>query len=263
MMILHQRRSVPYYSFELLAQYPQVLNAVFTRLGADRPAHWGLNVGSSVGDAPEAVESNHHLLYRTLELTGSEVVTTRQVHGNNVAVVGKRDCGTVIPEADALVTSEAGVVLMMRFADCVPILLYDPSTEAVGLVHAGWRGTASEVARRALVAMKGHFGSRFENVVAALGPAIGPCCYQVEPDVAQLLAATLEKPSAAITVTNDGHYSLDLWEANGQQLTSMGVGRLEISRICTSCHVSEFFSHRAEAGKTGRFAVLCGIRAES
>jgi YfiH family protein len=261
-MIRNQDGNVPYYSFEVLAQYPHVLNAIFTRLGADRPRRWGLNVGNSVGDEPEAVARNHRLLYQTLGLTGSEVVSSRQVHGNGVAVVGRRDCGTVIAEADGLVTNEPGVVLMMRFADCVPILLYDPSRQAVGLAHAGWRGTAAEIARATLVTMLEHFGSRPEDTTAALGPSVGPCCYQVEPHVAQLVAATLENPSAAVALSDEGRCSVDLWEANGQQLTSMGVRHLELARMCTSCNVDEFFSHRAERGQTGRFAVLFGVRAD-
>lgn len=261
-MIRNQKGDVPYYSFDAFGKYPQVLNAVFTRLGAARPARWGLNVGRTVGDSYETVESNHRLIYDTLGISGSEVVTAKQVHGNRVVVVSRNRCGSVVADADALVTSEPGVILMMRFADCVPILLYDPCAGAVGLVHAGWRGTAAEVAPQALGAMRDAFGIRPENVIAALGPAVGPCCYQVGAEVTQALEPTLPDPSQAIVDNQDGHYSLDLWQANAQQLTSRGVRQLEIGRICTSCHVEEFFSHRAEGGQTGRFAVLFGIRGE-
>jgi YfiH family protein len=259
MMIRHHVGLAPYYTFEAFRQYPQVLNAVFTRLGGSRPPLWGLNVGHSVGDTPEAVEDNHHLVYQTLGISPSQVVTAHQVHGSHVAPVDLPNCGTVLPETDSLITAQSGITLMLRFADCLPILLYDPSTPAVGLGHAGWRGTAAQIAPHMVKAMSESFGTDPAALVVALGPAVGPCCYEVGPEVAEAIAPTLTDPRQAVLGQTDGRLSLDLWEANRQQLEDCGVWQIEIGRICTACHAQEFFSHRAEGGETGRFAVLMGL----
>ncbi|MDH4208734.1 MAG: polyphenol oxidase family protein, partial [Anaerolineae bacterium] len=176
---------VPYYRFQVFDQYPRVMNAVFTRLGSKREARWGLNVGHTVGDSPKAVEDNHRLIYRTLDIEGSQLVTARQVHGNQVALVDRRHCGGVVPDTDALITAQPGVALMLRFADCLPILLYDPCVPAVGLGHAGWRGTAAEIASRMVARMREAFGTDPTKIVAALGPAVGPCCYEVGTEVVE------------------------------------------------------------------------------
>lgn len=251
---------VPYYRFEVFDQYPQVVNAVFTRLGSKRTARWGLNVGHTVWDSPEAVEDNHRLIYRTLGVEGSHVVTAHQVHGNRVALVDRRHCGGVVPDTDALITAQPGVALMLRFADCLPILLYDPWTPAVGLGHAGWRGTAAEIASRMVGAMREAFGTDPTKMVAALGPAVGPCCYEVGTEVVEAVGPTLSERSRAIVPSAEGRDALDLWEANRQQLAASGVTHLEVGRICTACHRQQFFSHRAEGGQTGRFAALIALQ---
>ncbi len=259
-MIRHQVGNVPYYSFQVFGKHHQVLNAVFTRHGSPRGDRWGLNVGRLVGDAPGAVEENHRLIYETLAVPESQVVTARQVHGNRVAVVDTRDCGGVVPDTDALITAQAGITLMLRFADCVPIFLYDQATPAVGLGHAGWRGTAAGTASHMVGSMTASFGTDPPNVIAALGPAVGPCCYEVGAEVVQAISPILcERPKAILPRAN-GLFAVDLWEANRQQLVQSGVTQVEIGRLCTACHVHEFFSHRADKGNTGRFAALVGIR---
>ncbi len=259
-MIRHLVGDVPYYGFEVFDQHPQVLNAVFTRLGSHRAARWGLNVGHTVGDTPEAVEENHRLIYQTLAVEGSQVVTARQVHGNQVALVDRRNCDSVVPDSDALITAEPGVALMLRFADCLPIFLYDPCAPAVGLGHAGWQGTAAEIASRMVSAMIETFGTDPTKLIAALGPAVGPCCYEVGAEVVEAVGPTLSERPKAILARGNGHYAVDLWEANRQQLAAYGVTQIEVGRICTACHAHEFFSHRAEGGQTGRFAALIAIQ---
>ncbi len=260
-MIHQEANGIPYYTFEGLAHHEQVINAVFTRLGGvSRSPFAELNVGHLIGDELAAVEANHRLIYQTLGLLSKQVVTARQVHGNAVAIVGRDEGGKAIPASDALITGTPGVNLMLRFADCLPIFLYDPGRRVVGLGHAGWRGTASRLAQRMVAMMVERFESDPTNMIACLGPAIGPCCYQVGAEVAELLRAGLEDWERALHRLEGNGFWLNLWEANRQQLVGAGIPDIEISHMCTACHTGEFFSHRAERGRTGRFAAVIGIR---
>ncbi len=263
-MIYHEATSVPYYTFQCLAQHPEILHAVFTRLGGfSKSPFAGLNVGHLVGDVPDAVGANHRAIYETLGLGGEQVISARQVHSNEVNVVDVYDAGKVLPATDALVTGASGVALMLRFADCLPILLYDQKRRAIGLGHAGWRGTAGGLARRMVTVMVESLGTDPAETIACLGPAIGPCCYEVGPDVAQSVKSSLPDGGGALLAVRENRLSLDLWEANRQQLLQAGIREIETSRLCTACHTDQFFSHRAEGGTTGRFAVVMGMREPS
>jgi YfiH family protein len=260
-MIHHEVNGIPYYSFETLADYGQIISAVFTRLGGvSHPPFAELNVGHLVGDELAAVEANHRLIYQTLGLSNEEMVTAHQVHGNGAALVGPGDGGKVIPSTDALVTGTPGVNLILRFADCLPIFLYDPERQAIGLGHAGWRGTAAKLARQIATMMIEGLGSDPRKIIAGLGPAIGPCCYQIGAEVVEFLQGSLEDWERAVHHSEGNTFYLNLWEANRQQLVKAGIREIEASQICTACHTDEFFSHRAEKGKTGRFAAVIGIR---
>jgi len=260
-MMRHAVNGIPYYSFEALSACGEVINAIFTRLGGlSGPPFAELNVGRLVGDDAAAVEANHRLIYATLNISGKQVVTARQVHGNNVAIVSAADGDTVVPETDGLITSTCGLSLMLRFADCLPIFLYDPQNRAIGLAHAGWRGTAARIAERMVSAMVEVVGSEPSKMIAGLGPAVGPCCYEVGPDVADLLRPSLKDWQAAVLPAAKDAYHVDLWEANRQQLMQVGLTNVEVSHLCTACHTDEFFSHRAEKESSGRFAAVMGIR---
>ena len=260
-MIRREAGGVPYYTFSAFAEHAEIAHAVFTRLGGvSHDPYRSLNVGHSVGDDPRAVEENHHLVQEALQVREIDVVTARQVHGNNVACVKTRDRGRVLPDTDALITGDPGVTLLLRFADCVPILIYDVQRRVIGLGHAGWRGTAAKIASRMVSTMIDSYGSDTANMIAALGPAIGSCCYAVGEEVVEAISGSLPDWQGAIRPWGNGHFSLDLWEANRQQLMNCGIREVEIGRLCTACHADEFFSHRAEGGHTGRFAALAGIR---
>lgn len=261
MIVRRAANGIRYYCFEGLSQHHGIFNAVFTRVGGvSRLPFSQLNVGQLVGDELAAVEINHRLIYQTLGLSEKKVVTARQVHGCDVAVVDVLDGGRTIPGTDALITSTPGLSLILRFADCLPIFLFDPEEQVVGLGHAGWRGTAARLAHRMVSVMMGSFGSDPPDIIAGLGPAIGPCCYQIGANVAQQLTASLEDCQGALHPSEGDAFHFDLWEANRQQLMRLGIHRIETCHICTACHTSEFFSHRAERGRTGRFAAVIGIR---
>jgi hypothetical protein len=216
-------------------------------------------VGKSVGDDQKAVDANYGLICRTLGIHRGDIATAYQVHSANVAVVGPDDRGRVARQTDALVTNRPGVFLMLRFADCVPVAFYDPVQRAIGLAHAGWKGTLGKAAQETVEAMMEAYGSRPADLIACIGPSIGPCCYQIGGNVAKLVNEVFPHQPQLLHQQGDGSRHLDLWEANRLQLASLGVHQIEVSGLCTACHNDEFFSHRADHGRTGRFAVVMGL----
>lgn len=255
-MLRQERNGLVTYEFETL-RVNGLVHAVFTRLGGHSAEPFAsLNVGRTVGDDEANVAENHNRIYAHLHLRPDQIVTARQVHGNHVAAVSMADAGTIVPNTDGLVTNTPGTALMLRFADCQPILLYDPEHRAIALVHAGWRGIAQGIAKRAVEALHRSFGSRPRNIIAGLGPAIGPCCYMVGDDVAAAMGYALPDWQAVMRLEGDGQWRFDLPAANAQQLLAAGVRQVEAAALCTACHVDEFYSHRAEQGKTGRFGGL-------
>lgn len=258
-MIRVHENGLTYYQFESLAGCDGVKHAIFTRLGGVSllPFH-SLNLGGSVGDDPAAVDANRVAVFETLGLAPEQVITGYQVHSANVVCVGSEHGGRVLPGADGLLTKDP-VALLSRFADCVPILLFDPVRRAAGILHAGWRGTAAQIAALGVRQMRAHFGTRPQDIIAGIGPSIGPCCYQVQDDFVRAICAAW--PAARTHIhTNSGTTHADLWAMNRQQLLDAGVRKIEESCICTACHRDEFFSHRGDGGRTGRFGVIVHVR---
>lgn len=188
------------------------------------------------------------------------VARVRQVHGAAVRVVRAGDAPDAATDADAVVTVVPGTAVAVVAADCVPILLADPVTGAVGAVHAGWRGTAANVARASIAAMRGEFGVDPARLVAAIGPSIGSCCYAVGRE----LVTAFEKaghPQADVDrwfLTRDGQLVLDLWVANRDLLVSAGVApaNIHVAGLCTQTHRAVFESFRADGEAAGRMAAM-------
>jgi polyphenol oxidase len=241
--------SLELFQFENLAQIPGVVHGISTRAGgvsAERCA--SLNVSYSVGDASENVDEN---LRRVAEAMGTErtkLFAAYQVHGRQVTLV---DADTPErPRCDVLITGSAEKSLMLRYADCTPVLLADPKRRAVAAVHAGWRGSAVRAAGAAVNALHDAFGTRPEDILAGIGPAIGPCCYTVGKEVFDAFA---DRPELF------ANGKLDLWTANRQALLETGVlaEHIEVAGVCTRCESERFFSHRANGGQpAGRFAAV-------
>mgnify|MGYP005841089759 CR=1 FL=1 len=259
-MIRRQQGDVRYYTFESLED-SRFVQGVFTRLGGcSEGAFASLNVSVKVGDDPARVAANHATICRALGIRAEDVVTAQQVHGDHVAVVVAGDGGRTYPETDALISNIPGLALMLRFADCVPILLYAPQQGAVALVHAGWQGTLLSIAAKAVRALEAAYGCRPEGIRAGLGPAIGPCCFQVGPEVVAQVQATFDYAERVLSLPQaDGKMHWDLWRTNARQLYEAGVTQIEVARVCTRCNHHEWYSHRGENGHTGRFAVVCGL----
>ncbi|MGB9578221.1 MAG: peptidoglycan editing factor PgeF, partial [Halothiobacillaceae bacterium] len=206
---------------------------------------------------------NHARIYRALDISRSQAVQCHLMHGSVVRVVTTQAGEARLAPADGLVTVQPGVMLSMRFADCVPILLHDPRRRAVGLVHAGWRGTLQNVAAAAVRAMAENLGCTAHDITALIGPSIGPCCYEVGAEVVQVFTAALPETASSLLRRDGRRVYLDLWQANHQQLLAAGVGQVYNMKLCTACHRDLFFSHRGDGGRTGRFGVVIGYRADA
>jgi YfiH family protein len=241
--------SLDLFQFANLAQVDGVVHGITTRHGGvSRGRFASLNVSYSVGDSDENVDENLTRAATSVGAQKADLFAAYQVHGNSVTVVAADTQPR--PRCDVLMTRTNCRTLLLRFADCTPVLLADPRLGAVAAVHAGWRGSAVGAAGATVAAMCEAFGSRPADLVAGIGPAIGPCCYTVGRDVVDAFA---DRPD----LVSEG--KLDLWEANRQALLEAGVRRenIELSGICTRCESDRFFSHRANGGQpAGRFAAL-------
>ncbi|GIQ64151.1 laccase domain protein [Paenibacillus cisolokensis] len=248
--------------------------------GVSGPPWNSLNVGLHVGDRPEDAVRNRRIVAEAIGWPFEAWTCAEQVHGDRVHAIGADEKGSgrestesAIPAADAIMTAEPGVLLVSFYADCVPLYFYDPERGVIALAHAGWKGTALEIASRTVEAMTSVYGSRPSAIRAAIGPSIGGCCYEVdEPVIARMepLVRSLAGISGisgdrpAIIPTGEGKARLDLKEMNRQIMIKAGIMpiHIEMSQWCTACRTDLFFSFRAEGGRTGRMASWIGIGME-
>jgi YfiH family protein len=230
-------------SSALLAGFP---HGFTTRRGGASQARFGsLNFGSGVGDEATCVEANWQALSAA---TGLGFARVRQVHGDRVVMA--RAAGVILEDADAVISAQEGLAACVSVADCVPILIGDPRSGAVAAIHAGWRGTLAHTAERAVEALAREVGAHPGDLLAAIGPAIGPCCYEVSADLAQIFRDDLGTHVAE----SRGSARVNLWLANEIVLRKAGLAgeRIEVLGRCTACEPETFFSHRRDRGRTGR-----------
>ncbi len=245
-----------------------VRHGISTRLGGGSVQPFAsLNLGLHTGDNTETVWRNRQAFCQALELPADRVVTAEQVHGDAVQLVTEADAGRgaqhyqeAIGGTDALITNVPDLPLMLFFADCVPVLIFDPVTRAIGVSHAGWKGTVAKIAQKTLLAMQQNFNTKPADCLVGIGPSIGPCCYEVDEVVMSKLRDGFERWQELATPSGN-RWQLNLWEANRQQLTEIGVAgsNITVSGICTAENTPVFFSHRAEAGRTGRIGAVIAL----
>ena len=270
-----------------LIKLPWLVHGFSTRLGGFSRAYGGsaLNLGFTKDDSKSAVERNRAAFSRELTPGRWPLVTLRQVHSDTIRFVEAPSRSQLV--GDGLITSTPGLLLAIQTADCLPIILVDSKRRAVGVFHAGWRGTLKRIVEKGVGEMRRRFGSRPRDLKAVIGPGVHGCCYQVGNEVreqfesqfayaAKLFREVEERdpvrdkyPMLFLTARPPGHSELpkkiflDLVEANRQQLLAAGVPAksIEASPLCTSCNTDLLFSYRAEKGKTGRMMGAVGIRA--
>lgn len=251
------------YTFESLHDLP-VRAHVSTRHGGVSPAPWNtLNFSILRGDSRERVLENRARLAAALGYDPSQTVVCRQMHSTGVAKVSWEEAGQLIDASDALVTDSVGLPLQLVFADCTPILLYDPRHHALGVCHAGWRGTVNGAAAATLWTMQASYDTQPGDVRACIGPSIGPASYEVGEEVLVMAQAKLAHAEELFSYPNglERRPYFNLWRANAQQLIESGVPetQIEISAIDTAQNTQDFFSHRAEQGKCGLFSMTAWL----
>lgn len=259
-MQARQSGAIRYFQFESFDP-GRVTHGVFGRHGGVSGGAWAsLNMSTSVGDSRDNVRANRERAFAALGRAPHSVADLWQVHSADVVVAEQpRDLSVDAAKADVIITNQPAVTLFLRFADCVPVLVYDPRRRAVALVHAGWRGTLLKAAAAAVRALAEHYGSRPADLVAGIGPSIGPCHYAVGPEVVAQTQAAFNGRAEQLLRPMDGRTHLDLWAANALALREAGVGQVEVGGLCTACHTADFFSHRGEHGQTGRFGALLSL----
>jgi len=228
-----------------------------TRFGGVSTGHLAsMNLGLRRGDDPANVAENFRILAEAVGFSLDQLVSTRQTHSDIVLSVGKQQWGVALvdgasPESDALVTNTPGTALVVYTADCTPILLWDPVTGAVGAAHAGWRGTAADIAGKTVRTMVSEFGCDPANIRAAIGPNIAQCCFETDADVPNAMLEALGEEAKACIRQSGQKYYVNLKEINARFLRRAGLTHIEISTDCTACRPDRFWSHRRTGGLRG------------
>ncbi len=222
----------------------------------------GLNLGFRVNDAVGSVIENYKLIAGDMEIPYERITAGRQTHSANIRIITEADAGKGVSKnsefmnVDGLVTNVRDLPLVVYYADCVPILLADETAGVVAAVHSGWRGTVAGIARNAVDIMMRDFGSKPENIKAAIGPSIGPCCFETGSEVAY------EFEDAFVTECDNGKYKVNLWEANRQILLSCGLKgeNVDVMELCTICNSELLYSYRVHKENTGRMGAFISLR---
>jgi YfiH family protein len=258
-MPFSHNNGIRYFSFDIFPR--SVTQAVFTRQGGVSPAPWdSLNVGGTVGDEVERVRENRTRSFAALGRSIDSLFDVWQVHSADaVYAEAPRPPDEDHYKADIILTDKPEVTLYMRFADCVPILFHDPKKGVVAITHAGWMGTVRGASAATVKAMQKKYDSQPKDILAAIGPSIGVDHYEVGQDVISQVEQTFGADAKKLIEVRDGKTYLDLWAANQIQLEKSGVEQIEVAGLCTACHLDDWFSHRAEKGKTGRFGAMIAL----
>ena len=250
------------YEFENLGRISNLVHFVTTRSGGvSKSPYDRLNLGLHTADNPEHVLTNRSRLARETGIATDKFLYCSQVHSGDVKIIDSESVKNGIlsefPQTDATVTALPGICLMVMVADCVPVLLFDPVKRISAVIHAGWRGTVKHITSNTIRVMIDHFGCNPADIIAGIGPSIGPCCYEVGEEVRTVVEQSFGTTQGyLVTKTKSTKPHFDLWYANHKQLTDSGVkpGNIETSDLCTMDNPDIFYSSRTSGGITGRFA---------
>ena len=243
-----------------------IVNHLFsTRLGGVSDGQYkSMNLSFNNGDTRENVLKNYEILCKAIGTDTHNLVLSRQTHTNNVREVTEEDVGTGIfkdsfSDVDGLITNRKRVALVTQYADCTPLLFCDPKKKVIATSHAGWRGTVKEIGRVTVKKMVNDYGCNEKDIIAAIGPAIGVCCYEVDdPVIDEFKKISYLKLDNIVFPKQNGKYMLDLKEANRQILINAGISpeNFDVADLCTCCNSKELHSHRATGGKRGNLAAI-------
>ncbi len=271
-MSLHQNAGVAYLTFPSFERYGFVKHAFSTRIGGvSQNEYASMNLNFGRGDPDENVRENFRRFCGAAGFDSGTLVASAQDHHTFIRRVTAENRGVGIwkprdiQSVDGLITNEPDVTLVTYYADCVPLFFLDPEKRAVGLAHAGWRGTVAKIGEKMVDSMKREFGSDAKNLIAGVGPSIGPCCFEVDTPVYGEFAALTELcPKEFITEKDGGKFMIDLWEANRRILLNAGIPaqNITVAQLCTKCNADWLYSHRASGGKRGGLAAMMCITEE-
>ncbi len=268
-MTLHNAETVPYLTFDSLSEISGFRHAFTTRLGGVSEGEFtSMNMAFNRGDDPDRVTENYRRFCTSAGFEFENLVASAQDHHTYVRAVTSADKGVGIykprdmESVDALVTNEPGVTLVTYYADCTPLFFIDPVSRAVGLAHAGWRGTVGRIGEKVIGKMTALYGSDPRNIRAAVGPAISVCCYEVDEPCARHFRALTDLDTEKFLFPKEGgKFMLDLLETNRQILTAAGVPdeNITVSDLCTNCNSDLLWSHRATQGRRGTMSAFLSI----
>ena len=264
---IRTKKGVTYISFPLLER-EGIVCAFTTRFGGVSKGDCAaMNLSFTRGDLEEDVRENYRLLGECLEIDMNKAVLSHQVHKTDIHIVTEEDMGRGLSpekeplfEIDGLMTDRAGIPLVTFFADCVPLIFYDPVKRVIASSHSGWKGTVHKIGEKTVSMMEEKMGCRREDILAVIGPSICQNCYEVSEDVALQFENVFsrEQYEEMIIEKENGKYQLDLWKANEYILLDAGIKRedLSVTDLCTCCNPEFLFSHRASHGRRGNLSVI-------
>ncbi len=269
-MYIDEDKPIPLYQFDKLKSFDnQIKHFITTRNQKHSQSicnYFTIGLNGAIGN--DIVLDNRKQIAEQFGISPDSFVFASQVHGNGVFIVRDEDRGkgafdrsSYLCDVDAMVTNRKGICIVTQAADCVPILFYDPITNAIGAAHAGWKGTVAKIPAKVIRSMVTEFGSNPKDLLVGIGPSIGSCCYEVGDEVVAMVAEAFGSGDGLIL--NNKKFNkpvFDLWEANRRTLVDVGVKseNIEIAGICTKCNNHLFFS--ARAGDKGRFGAAIMIK---
>ncbi len=267
---INRKGDLVYITFPKLESCGVVKHAFSTRMGGVSEGQFSsMNLSFRNGDAFENVEENYRRICSAVGIDTAHLVLSRQTHTNNVKTVTCEHCGTgytkeSFQDIDGLITNESGVALVTQYADCTPLIFCDPVKRVIATSHAGWRGTAKKIGAVTVEKMVSQFGCNPKDIIAAIGPCIGSCCYEVDTPVYEQFCNIGISLDGVFIPTIPEHYKLDLRLANKRILLSSGIQEenIDIADICTCCNGEEMHSHRYTSGKRGNLAVVIELEEE-
>ena len=270
-MNVRKNKGVTYLTWPEFEKIPGFVHGFSTRLGGvSEGIYSSMNLSFTRGDKEEAVRENYNRISAALGFSSEDIVTSDQTHTANVRVITAEDRGNGITkprpytDVDGMITNVPGLVLATFYADCVPLYFADPVHKAVGLSQSGWRGTAAGIGAVTVKELQKHYGTRPEDIYAAIGPSICQDCYEVSEDVILEFQKTFSRElwKDIFYRKENGKYQLNLWEANRQILLGAGIlpEHISMPNLCTCCNPEFLYSHRASQGKRGNLGAFLGIK---
>ncbi|MDD6433592.1 MAG: peptidoglycan editing factor PgeF [Ruminococcus bromii] len=269
-MKLNNVNSVPYLTYNSLSEIDFINHAFSTRLGGVSTDEFtSMNLAFNRGDSPENVTENYKRFCKSAGFDYESLTASSQDHHTFVRAVTKENVGVGIykpkdiESVDALITNEPGVTLVTYYADCTPLFFVDTKQKAIGLAHAGWRGTVGRIGDNVVKKMQSLYGTDPSDIKAAIGPAISVCCYEVDKPCADNFLALDELDSTKFVFPKgNGKFMIDLLETNRQILVHAGVKNenITVSDVCTNCNSELLWSHRATKGHRGTMSAFMCIK---